>query len=177
MFFYFFSPPLSEFPLLIHFCIPELRNSLSLYTERHKHSQRSIKTGYLLFCMCERICTDTLWDPNCHTVMMLSTYPGNSLLIWLIKHWNYKRQYLCHLDTRDFSPRFLTHLGTCDTFIAGTCNIETLAESLFVSRLQISTVTAWKICCSSFAARPGKPANARSSVNMQKALQNYRLYL
>lgn len=41
-------------------------------------------------------------------------------------------QYICHLDHQDFSESFLAHLGTCDTFIAGTCNLKALAESLFV---------------------------------------------
>lgn len=97
----------SKFPLFIYFCISEFRNPLSLYTERHKHSQRSTGTGHLLFHVCERICTDTPREPR-HHVMTLSTHPGKPRL-WLIEHCNYKQsalQYIWQLDTPDFSPGF-----------------------------------------------------------------------
>lgn len=126
-FIFIFFLTISEFPLSIHFCIPELKN-LASYTGRHKHSQSSIL--YVWNDLHWYSLRPQLLDPDAVNLVCKTRN-----WLYLIKHRNYKKsdlQYICYLDSQDFSESCLAHLGTCDTFIAGTCSLKALAASLLV---------------------------------------------
>lgn len=124
--------------------------------------------------MCGRICTDTLYDPSCYT-LMLRTHPVKLVTDLPKKHSNYKKsdlQYVCHLNSQDFSESFLVHLGTCDTFIAGTCSPKAVAESLFVDCKCLLQQNTNLLLILQLNLQKQIKAKARSSTDIQRAL-NY----